>query len=175
MNTKSILLSFVTALMLSGVSAPLAADERADDRSKAPSRLIGAWKVTITPYICATGELLSAFAVDSYMTFNVRGTVAETTSNPRFQPGQRSPGHGFWERTGQNTYRAVFQAFLQFTSLVTPPELPRYVRGTQRVDQGIELVDNDHWKSSSTVTFFDTTGTLVPPSGCAVAAAVRMD
>jgi hypothetical protein len=49
------------------------------------------------------------------------------------------------------------------------------VRGTQRFEQGIELVDNDHWNSVATVSFFDTGGTLVPPSGCAVATAVRMD
>ena len=175
MSTKTILLSSITALTLLGVSAPLAADEVAHDRSMSPSRLEGAWIVTITPYVCATGELLPAFAVDSYMTFGARGTLAETTSNTRFQPGQRSPGHGYWELTGPNAYRAVFQAFVQFTSVVTPPTPPRYVRGTQRVDQGIELVDNDHWKSVATVSFFDTGGTLVPPSGCAVAAAVRMD
>ena len=175
MSTKTILLSSITALTLSGVSTPLAADEVAHDRSMSPSRLEGAWLVTITPYVCATGELLPAFAVDSYMTFGARGTLAETTSNTRFQPGQRSAGHGYWERTGPDTYRAVFQAFVQFTSVVTPPTPPRYVRGTQRVDQGIELVDNDHWKSVATVSFFDTGGTLVPPSGCAVAAAARMD
>jgi hypothetical protein len=64
---------------------------------------------------------------------------------------------------------------VQFTSVVTPPALHRYVRGTQRVDQGIELVDRDHWKNVATVSFFDTGGTLVPPSGCAAAAAVRME
>ncbi len=175
MNTKTILLSSISALTLSGVSAPVAAHEVANDRSESPSQLEGAWRVTITPYVCATGELLPAFAIDSYMTFGARGTLAETTSNTRFQPGQRSPGHGFWERTGPSTYRAVFQAFVQFTSVVTPPTPPRYVRGTQRVDQGIELIDNDHWESVAAVSFFDTGGTLVPPSGCAVAAAVRMD
>ena len=81
MSTKTILLSFITALTLSGVSAQAAADEVAHDRSESPSRLEGAWQVTITPYVCATGELLPAFAVDSYMTFGARGTLAETTSN----------------------------------------------------------------------------------------------
>jgi len=175
MNTKTILLSSISALTLSGVAAPVVGEEVANDRPESPSRLEGAWQVTITPYVCATGELLPAFAVDSYMTFGARGTLAETTSNPRFQPGQRSPGQGHWERIGPNTYRAVFQAFVQFTSVVTPPTPPRYVRGTQRVDQGIELVDNDHWKSLATVSFFDVGGTLVPPSGCAAAEAVRMD
>jgi len=174
MKTKSILLSFLTALTLSGVSALTAANGVVQDRSRSPSRLEGAWQVTITPYVCATGELLPAAAVASYITFAEGGTLAETTSNARFQPGQRSPGHGFWERTGHHTYRAVVQAFLLFTSVVTPPELPRYVRGTQRFDHGIELVDNDHWTSAATVSFFDMGGTLVPPSGCAVAAAVRL-
>jgi len=174
-NTKTILLSAIATLTLSGASDLVAAHGVAHDRSKSPSRLEGAWQVTITHYRCATGELLSAAAFDSYMTFGAKGTLAETTSNTTWQPGQRSPGHGYWERTGPNMYRGVFQAFVQFTSVVTPPALPRYVRGRQRFDQGIELIDNDHWKSVATVSFFDTGGTLVPPSGCAVAAAVRMD
>jgi len=69
----------------------------------------------------------------------------------------------------------VFQAFIQFTSVVTPPTPPRYVRGTQRADHGITLVDAQHWTSTATISFYDVGGTLVPPSGCAAAQAVRID
>lgn len=173
MNTKTILLSCITALTLSGASALAAAHGVGHGPSK--SRLEGAWRVTVTPYVCATGELLPAAATPTYMTFGARGTLAESTSHTSFQPGQRSTAHGFWERTGPNAYRAVFEAFILFTSVVTPPAVPRYTRGKQRVDHGIELVDRDHWKSVATVSFLDTGGTVVPPSGCAVAEAVRME
>lgn len=174
MNTKTILMSCITALTLSGASALVAAHGVGHGPTK-PSRLEGAWRVTVTPYVCATGELLTAAATGTYMTFGARGTLAETTSHTSFQPGQRSPAHGYWERTGPGTYRAVFEAFILFTSVVTPPAVPRYTRGKQRADHGIELVDRDHWKSVATVSFFDTAGTQVPPSGCAVAEAVRME
>jgi len=66
------------------------------------------------------------------MTFGAGGTLFETTSNPRFMPGQRSPGLGHWERVGRRTCAAVFQAFIRFsTQPVTPTS---YQRGTQRVD-----------------------------------------
>jgi hypothetical protein len=175
MNTKTILLSSVAALTLSVVSVSVDAHGGHHGHFSPPPRLEGAWEVTVTPYVCSTGELLTAAATGTYMTFGARGTLAESTSHTSFQPGQRSTSHGFWERTGPDTYRAVFQTFVLFTSVVTPPALPRYTRGTQRVEHGIELVDNDHWQSSATVLFFDTGGTQVPPSGCAVAAAVRMD
>jgi hypothetical protein len=171
MTIKTILWSSITALALLGASPLAAAHGPSHSRAKS---LVGTWQVTITPYVCTTGELLTAFAVGSYMTFGEDGTVAEATSNPAFQPGQRSSGFGFWERTGGRSYRAVFEAFVQFTSVVTPPTLPRYQRGKQRVDQDIELVGKNHWESTASVSFFDTAGTAVPPSGCAVAEGQRM-
>jgi hypothetical protein len=172
MSTKILLWSSLTALTLSGASALVAANGLGHGRHKS---LVGTWQVTVTPFSCSTGQLFPAAAAGTYMTFDASGTLVETTSNTSFQPGQRSLGHGFWERTGAHSYRAVFEAFVQFTSVVTPPTPPRYVRGRQRADHGIELVDNDHWQSSATVSFFDTAGTQVPPSGCAIAEAVRME
>jgi len=42
------------------------------------------------------------------------------------------------------------------------------------VEQQIELADADHWTSEALVIFRDVGGNQVPPSGCATAAAVRM-
>ena len=139
-----------------------------------PAALEGAWRVRITPYVCSTGESFPQATVDSYLTFAAGGTLAEGTSNPSFQPGQRGAGHGYWERTSRHEYTAVLEAFIQFTSVTTPPALPRYVRGVQRVEQEIEMLDGDHWESVATVTFRDTAGAMVPPSGCASALGTRM-
>ncbi len=84
--------------------------------------------------------------------------MIETPFNPSFQAGQRSPGLGTWERTGRESYRALFEAFIYFTSVVTPPALPRYFRGVQRVDQGIEMQGTDRWTSSAQVTAVDEAG-----------------
>ena len=67
--------------------------------------------------------------------------MIETPFNPFFQAGQRSTGLGYWERAGRTSYHAVFDAFVNFTCVVTPPDEPFYQRGFQRVDQGIEMLD----------------------------------
>ena len=160
-------------IALAGTTIASATDS--DDgwrRGQAP--LVGTWRVTITPYVCSTGVPITAAAASAMLTFGRGGTFTETSSNPSFQAGQRSPGHGFWERVGHNEYRAVSEAFIQFTSVVTPPALPRYVRGLQRFDHGIEMQDDDSWSSSASVTFFDAAGTVVPPTGCARAVGQRL-
>jgi hypothetical protein len=173
MNTRTIR-TILAALVLSIAAGLAAADGDAFGRTEAPALLEGSWQVRITPYVCGSDPIVSfpQAAVDSYLTFGAGGTLVETTSNPRFMPGQRSPGLGYWERTGRTTYTGVLQAFIQFA---TEPATPTsYVRGTQRVDQEIELVDDDNWTSTAVVTFRDVNGNKVPPSGCATAVSVRM-
>lgn len=150
------------------------ADEIQFHRPRAPAALVGTWKVLVTPYNCVTGATLPQFTRPQLVTFGDGGTVLEGSGNPDFQPGQRSPGHGYWERTGPQSFRTVIEAFILFTSVVTPPTPPRYTQGTQRFDHGIEMQDADHWSSQLSVTFFNTSGTPVPPSGCAQATAERL-
>ena len=165
MNIRHLWRPTLAALVLCGFSTLAAAD----GLGSPPSPLQGAWKVTITPYICATGESLPVSFV-SHIIFSAGGTASETTSNPFFEPGQRSPGYGYWKRVGQGAYHSVIQAFIQFTS-----STPGYTRGTQVIDQAIEIVNRNHWKSSASVSFFDEAGTLVPPSGCMTAVGERFD
>ena len=162
------------AMALGTAAGPVVASEMEFDRSRVPSALVGTWRVTMTPYSCATGTSFPQFARPQLITFGDGGTVVEGSGSPDFQPGQRSPGHGYWERTGTQSFRAVLEAFILFTSVVTPPTPPRYVQGRQRFEHGIEMVDADHWSSYASVTFFDAAGTTVPPSGCAQATAERM-
>lgn len=167
MNLKAIVCSTAAALAVSTVSGPAAADGNGSGRFQAPSTLEGTWQVRITPYVCATGVPLPPQAeFDSLVSFATGGTMAETTSNPRFEPGQRSPGLGYWARSGRHSYEVVFQAFVQFTGT-------NYTRGTQRVEQSIDLVDADHWSSTAVVEFFDAAGAPVS-AGCMRAVGVRM-
>lgn len=142
--------------------------------SAAPSALEGTWDVTITPYVCATGAPLTAAAFRSRLSFMRGGAMVETPFNSSFQPGQRSPGLGFWERTGPNDYRAVFEAFIYFTSPTVAPTPPRYTKGHQRVEQSVEMLDADHWTSTAQVTFADEAGSPLM-SGCFTAEAQRQD
>lgn len=174
MQLQSFAPSMFVALAIATASGLAAAEDNKFGRS--PSPLQGSWEVTFKPYNCATGaEAPSPFWNFSYLNFSEGGTLFETTSNPRFQPGQRSAGYGYWERTGVNTYEAVFQAFIQFnTDPPAVPPNPTYTRGSQRFEQLIELIDADHWRSTADVLFRDVSGNPVPPSGCATAVATRM-
>jgi hypothetical protein len=166
-------LSAVLALAIAA-SAGSAAAESNGKRPRAAADLEGSWQTTITPYNCVTGVPNTPATFDSYLTFAAGGTLVETTSNPSFLPGQRSAGHGFWERAGHQSYDASFQAFVQFAGGSLPQ--PQYVRGVQRVDIAIDMDDGaDHWSGVFTVTFRNTAGAVVPPSGCARAVAVRIE
>jgi hypothetical protein len=173
MKIQTLCAGAVALVVLSSASLA-AADGNGFGRAEAPALLEGSWQVRITPYVCGSDPIVSfpQFAVDSYLTFGAGGTLVEITSNPRFMPGQRSAGLGYWERTERTTYTAVLQAFIQFS---TEPATPTsYVRGTQRVEQEIELVDADNWTRTAIVTFRDVSGNRIPPSGCATAVAGRM-
>lgn len=160
-----------TALLLGVVSASVAsAQELAYGRSQAPAPLEGTWDVVITPYNCTSGATAPSFR--SRLTFMAGGTMMETPFNPTFQAGQRSPGLGTWERTGRESYRALFEAFIYFTSVVTAPTPPRYLRGVQRVDQGIEMQGTDRWTSSAQVTAVDEAGSPYM-AGCMTAEGTR--
>lgn len=167
--------SAVVALAIATTAGPAAADGNAFGRSQAPSLLEGSWEVTIKPYNCVTGaQAPPQFWHFSYLNFSTGGTMFETTSSPWFQPGQRSPGYGYWERTGHNTYEAVFQAFIQFdTNPPAVPPLPTYTRGSQRFEQAIELVDADNWRSAVDIRFRDVDGNPLS-QGCANGVATRM-
>ncbi len=176
MNAKLTLRSTVAALVLATVAGPIAAYGNVFGQWQPPSPLDGTWKVAITPVICATGVELTFFTVQNLTTFASGGTLVDVTSNPDLQPGQRSTGLGYWERTGRKSYQAHVQAFLLFDTVDPPPPPARsYLRGTQTFDHSIEMQDANHWTSTATVTFTDLSGATVFSSGCAKAVAERME
>jgi hypothetical protein len=176
MNTRKMLLTTVATLTVVGYAAAGIADDDnglAYGRSQPPAPLEGTWIVTIQPIVCASGEDVPGVpGITAYLTFAAGGTMTETNSNVAFEPGQRGPGHGYWERTGRTSYQFAFQAFIQFDSQLPPF---RYKRGYQRLDQTLELHTGDEFTSSGTVRFFAGTSTTNPsPSGCARSTGVRM-
>jgi hypothetical protein len=142
--------------------------------------LVGTWRVTVTTYRnCDPLQPNQPF--DSLLTFGEDGSLIETTSSAQFQVGQRSIGHGRWERTGPGSFRAVSEAFIQFTTtaaLPPPPPGPALQRGRQRIDQGIQMTSRDTFESDASVFFFNsTTDNGVAPyiTGCARASGVRFE
>ena len=134
--------------------------------------LTGTWRVTVQQYDCKLGTDLGP-AFQSFLTFGPGGTLVETTANAAFAPGQRGPGHGFWERTRRDSFRAVSEAFILFTTPAHGP-VPEFDVGRQRIDQDIDYAGGDHFSSDAAVSFSDPSGTVLR-SGCAHAVATRMD
>jgi hypothetical protein len=131
--------------------------------------LTGTWRVEVTTYNCKTGVANAPFA--SLLTFDASGTLTGTTANAVFLPGQRSSDHGVWRRAGRNYFTAASEAFIEFSTPPTAPT-PPLVRGSQRIEQSIELTGPDSFRSDATLTFRDVGGTVVL-SGCAWATAQR--
>lgn len=133
-------------------------------QDKSENKLEGTWRVQITPFNSVSGVKLPAF--HSMLSFAAGGTLTETTSNPRFQPGQRSIGLGIWNDSGSNTYQVVSEAYIQFASPKLPgaspsnPPAPGFVRGTQRITQTIQ-VNGDQFSADAVVQFFDEVGNEV--------------
>ncbi len=137
----------------------------------ANAKLTGTWVVRVTTFNCST--LVESPPFTSYLTFGADGSIVETTANPAFLPGQRSAGHGYWERTGRNFYHMASEAFIQFSSVARPP-VPPFKRGYQRLEGGLEMTGRNGFTTDSAVTFFDDAGAVVM-AGCAKAVGERME
>ena len=167
MNAKLILFAALGVLALAAQAGADTLNGLAKGGSRARAPIEGTWLVATSPYDCSTGIEFPVPPIGAYLTFGAGGTLLEANANPNFDAGQRSPGHGYWERTGRRYYRAIVQAFILFDNA-------GYTRGHQRFDHGIELQDLEHWTSDATVSFFDVAGNNLG-SGCARASAERMN
>lgn len=171
MNTSrkigSVALALSVALGLA--SGPALAGGGKSLNMRHPEALVGAWRVEITPYNCSDPTITFP-SIPSFLTFAKGGTMLETGSNPRFLPGQRSVGHGYWVRNGKGAYHAVFEAHVNFDG-------GSYQRGSQRLQQDIQMKDADSWEGDADIYFYDITGALIvgPGSpGCAKVTGERM-
>lgn len=168
------------ALLATTAAAPtpaFASSSKASDGLGAKA-IVGTWRVTVTTYPCANPQATNPAFV-SLLTFGEDGSVIETTSSPQFQPGQRSIGHGRWERTGPGAFRAVGEAYIHFaTNPAPPPPAPALQRGRQRIEQGLQMTSRDSFESEASVFFFaSASDNGVAPyfSGCAKATGVRFE
>jgi hypothetical protein len=166
----------LTLLAAATVNPTMAADQVND--GVGAKALVGTWRVTVTTFPCANPQAANPAFV-SLLTFGKDGSLIETTSSGQFQAGQRSIGHGRWERTGPATFRAVSEAFIMFaTNPAPPPPAPALQRGRQRIDQGIQMTSRDSFESDASVFFFNSTsddGVAPYFSGCAKADGVRFE
>jgi len=143
---------------------------QADQSDPLAAKLEGTWRVSVRLRNCDSGTTMPPF--QSLLTFARGGTLTGTTSSPDFLPGQRSADHGVWSPAGGHAFRAVEEAFILFDSPSRPNR--RGLRsGTQRINQTIELKNDDEFTSSASTVYFDTSGTMVA-TGCASAVGRRL-
>jgi hypothetical protein len=169
-SKHSVKLSRMAELVLAGfltLATGIPATAQTANSAATPS-LRGTWRVQVTLYNCKTGQQFPPFS--SLLSFNGSGTYTGTTSNPAFQPGQRTADQGSWSHVSGNSYQAASEAFILFTS-TNPPPAPVFQQGRQRITQAITL-SGDTFTSVASVQFFDVSGNLVL-TGCATAAAQR--
>ena len=168
-NRRGQLASVITVLLMAlGLASGVAAEEPVT-QAAAGKGLEGTWRVQVTVLDCQTGAVRASFP--AFLTFAGGGTLTETTANQAF-PGQRTPGHGTWTRTGPGAYAAVSEAFILFGPTLRP--------WIHRIEQDIEMVTDDEFTSRASITFALAPGELPQPSvplpaapGCARAEAHR--
>ena len=133
-----------------------------NDRVDSQTILEGTWRAVVTRQDCQTGAPGPTFP--ALLTFDRGGTLTETTA--AFPPSQRTPGHGFWTKTGRRQFTAVSEAFLFNPTNVWT--------GVQRITQAITIGD-DPRDVTSTATFeiMNSAGQVIG-NGCAAAVLTRM-
>lgn len=169
---KSSTAGMAVALLLAVTSAH-AGNAREHDGRGNDKDPVGSWEGQLIPRDCASGETYPEFANNYLFSFHEGGTMNEMSAQVLFQPGQRSTGFGVWERSGRGKFAWTSKAFILYTSVVTPPEVPRYVRGSMQLDMDMALFGGDRLEGGGPVTFMDTTGQVLG-AGCAKLVATRL-
>lgn len=154
--------SILAALSIVPYAAALQTGTEPEDEGAA---LVGTWTVQVTRQDCQTHAPLGPPFL-SLLTFNLAGTLTETTSNPQFGVTMRGPGHGAWKRTGGGNYKALSAAFVTTNGdLISTQYLTQYIHLTG---------PDDYIVPSSSVRFVSPAG-VVLSTGCAVAVGKRLE
>jgi hypothetical protein len=124
--------------------------------------LVGTWRIVGRLVDCDTGEEMRTFM--ALFTYMHDGTLTQTLT--AVSPAVRTPGHGFWQHIGDNTYYAMTEAFLF--------DGEGAWINTQRIEQHIEMgADGDSFTAEATSDVFDPDDELVATS-CILGDANRM-
>ena len=158
-------LKTVVFLALAGVLGMVSALSARAQREVDEQRLEGSWLFQISIQDCNSGVPIGQ-PFQSLLTFAQGGTLTESTSNPKFFPAERGPGHGVWKLSGRHTYNATSTAFITLNGALAR---------TQTITQTIEILTDDSVKTTAaSVTFYKPDGTLLA-SGCAAATGTRIE
>jgi hypothetical protein len=171
MKTHLLSIAFAVSAALtispSIASAQSAQNTPSSDSSRATARTIrGVWRTVVTPRNCLTDEPILSLA--GLFTFNEGGTMSEYGIGPGSSPALRSPGHGSWRREhGWQDYSFVFTYYRYNATGV--------FLGSQKVTAAVELLPGgDELASRSVIEVLDVNDNVIG-TGCATAAAKRLE
>ena len=135
--------------------------------------LVGTWGVQVTLRSCDPPNAPIGVPFNSIVTFHAGGTISETTASTGFAIGQRTPGHGVWEREGRRTYSQKMMALVVFKT-DPGPSGPGFEAGWLTVAHTVRLIDDHNLTSSGTNAFFRLDGTQYR-AGCSTAVGRRFE
>jgi len=140
----------------------------AQDKEPVERTLEGVWRVTFTPYNCATGVPIPPAVFEGLFTFHKDGTMSVWTNNNVITV-TRTPGHGLWRREqGWNEYSTKY-VNLHY-NLTTGA-----FSGRQEAAGTLVLGESgDEYTSSNVTTVFFANGNP-PATGCSTAVGVRFE
>jgi hypothetical protein len=153
-NKKSVSVSAAAVLISFFILGFVVLGTRARADWPEPRGLAGTWRLQLTPAYCpgvTTGTLAAPF--DGLVSFTGDGTLTVSFTNALF--GYDTPGHGYWLKTGRDTYRDVVE-FL----IVDPPATSPYVAGTQKSFGSITLDDENDFTAQVMAEYFNASGTI---------------
>lgn len=153
-NKKSVSASAAVVLFSFLVLGFVVLGSRARADWHEPRGLVGTWRLQLTPAYCpgvTTGMLAAPF--QGLATFTGDGTLTNTFTNALF--GYDTPGHGFWWKTDDRTYKDVFEILI-----VDPPATSPYVPGTQKGFATITLDDENDLTAQVMAEYFDSSDTI---------------
>jgi hypothetical protein len=153
-NKKSVSVSAAAVLISFFILGFVVLGTRARADWPEPRGLAGTWRLQVTPVYCpgvTTGTLAAPF--DGLVSFTGDGTLTNTFTNTLF--AYATPGHGYWWKTGRDTYKDVVELLI-----VDPPTTSPYVPGTQKYFGTITLDDENDLKAEVMSLYFNASGTV---------------
>ena len=155
--------SVLAACMLATLAPRLAIANDDEKRFNRHSPLIGTWDVQVTIRDCQTNAALRTFP--SILTYNMGGTLIESTAG--MPQAAKTPGHGVWNPTRDNSYHVTFKS-LRF-------DASGNLSGTTVVSQIVNLTHHGNdGESTGTVELRAPNGTLIA-TGCSTSTSTRLD
>ncbi len=115
--------------------------------------LVGSWRLLLTPVNCPSITGTPGAPFEGLASFTGDGTLINTFANALFR--YDTPGHGFWWKTGDRTYKDVFEVLI-----VDPPATTPYVAGTQKGFASITLDDGNDFSAQVVAEYFNSSGAI---------------